>query len=87
MEIHYQTIEQLPDHVAWVKCEPSELDKVREIFPVEEYEILVGIKPTYDPITCDYQTLMNPPPPIWGVDVSRKRENAGHQDLSPRENS
>ena len=86
MEIHYQTLDCDEDHIAWVRCEREDINRVKEIFPVENYELLVAIKPTYDPTTCDYDTLMNPPPGIWGLDI-RKRNNAGHQDLSPRENS
>ena len=86
MQVHFQTLEHDPDHVAWVQCEPEDLDEVREIFPVETHEILVGIRYNYDPLTCDVRTLNNPPAPTWGVDV-RKRNNAGHKDLSLRENS
>lgn len=86
MQVHFQTLEHDPDHVAWVQCEPEDLDEVREIFPVETHEILVGIRHNYDPLTCDVRTLNNPPAPTWGVDV-RKRNNAGHKDLSLRENS
>ncbi len=86
MQVYFQTIEQDPDHIAWVQCQPEDLDDVRAIFPVEKYEILVGLKYTYDPLTCDTRTLYNPPAPIWGVDV-RKRNNAGHQNISLGENS
>jgi len=86
MQVHFQTLEHDPDHVAWVQCKPEDLDEVREIFPVETHEILVGIRYNYDPLTCDVRTLNNPPAPTWGVDV-RKRNNAGHQDLPLRENS
>jgi len=86
MQVHFQNLEHDPDHIAWVQCEPEDLNEVKAIFPVEKYEILVGLKYNYDPATCDTQTLYNPPPPTWGVDI-RKRNNAGHQRLSLRENS
>ena len=85
MEVEFQDLEHDPNHIGWIKCEPSDIEEIQKTFPVEEYELLVAIRPTYDPLTCDYHTLMNPPPGIWGLDI-RKRDDAGHQDLSPREN-
>ena len=86
MQVYFQSIEEDPDHIAWVQCEPEELDEVKKIFPVENHEILVGLRYNYDPLTCDSYTLHNPPAPTWGVDI-RKRNDAGHKDLSLRENS
>jgi len=86
MQVHFQTIEEDPDHIAWVQCDREDLPEVEKIFPVEKYEILVGIRPNYDPLTCDTHTLNNPPAPTWGVDI-RKRKDAGHKDLSFGENS
>lgn len=86
MQIHYQRLEYDEDHVAWVQCEPSDLTELKKIFPVEKYEILVGLKPNYDPITCDTHTLYNPPAPTWGVDV-RKRTHGRHTTVLTRENS
>jgi len=85
MQIYYQRLESDPEHIAWVKCKPEDLDTVKEIFPVKNYGILVGIKPNFDPITCDVHTLNNPPAPTWGVDI-RKRTNGRSEGLSLREN-
>jgi len=86
MQVHFQLIEDDPDHLAWVQCEPEDLNKVREMFPVESYEILVGIRSNYDPLTCDMNTLHNPPAPTWGVDV-RKRTDGRHTTIPTREDS
>ena len=85
MQIFYQQLELDPDHIAWVKCKPEDLDMVKEIFPVENYEILVGVKPNFNPITCDVHTLNNPPAPTWGVDI-RKRTNGRSEGLSLTKN-
>ena len=85
MQIYYERLESDPDHIAWVKCRPENISLLKEIFPVENYEILVGIKPNYDPITCDVHTLNNPPAPTWGVDI-RKRTNGRSEGLSLTEN-
>ena len=86
MQVYFQSIEHDPDHVAWVQCEPEDLDEVRQIFPVENYEILVGIKSNYDPLTCDTYTLQNPPAPTWGVDV-RKRTDGRYTTIPTNEDS
>ena len=86
MQVHFQSLEHDPDHIAWVQCEPEELDEVRKIFPEESHEILVGLKFNHDPLTCDTHTLYNPPPPTWGVDI-RKRTDAGHKDIPLGEDS
>ena len=86
MQIFYQNLDEDNEHVAWVKCNPSDLPTIKEIFPVKSYEILVAIKPNYNPITCDVQTLYNPPSPTWGVDI-RKRTDGRPKGLSPRENT
>jgi hypothetical protein len=86
MQIYYQRLKHDPNHVAWIRCEKDDIDKVKEIFPVENYEILVGLKYTYDPLTCDTHTLYNPPPPIWGVDI-RKRTHGRYTTISTGENS
>lgn len=73
MQINYGKIKGLPDYVAWVQCKPKDLNKLKEIFNVENYYFTVGIKSNYDPITCDTRTLYNPPAPTWGVDVWRMK--------------
>lgn len=86
MQIHYQFLEHDEDHVAWVQCETTDLDKVKTVFPDEEYEMLVAISPNYDPLTCDTQTLYNPPSPTWGVDI-RKRTHGRHTEVLVSEDS
>lgn len=71
MQIYYGQIEEEPNYVAWVQCDRENLDEVRKIFPNKEYELTVGVKPNYNPITCSVKTLNNPPAPTWGVDVWR----------------
>jgi hypothetical protein len=85
MQVNFKQLKHDPNYVAWVECTREELDQIKEIFPVENYEILVGIKTNYNPITCDIQTLHNPPAPTWGVDI-RKRNDAGHKTISLNEN-
>jgi len=87
MQVHFKSIDVDPNYIAWVQCEPEELEQVKEIFPVETYEILVGVKTNYDPLTCDTYTLNNPPAPTWGVDVRKRETNARHKDISLGENS
>ena len=86
MQVHFQTIEEDPDHIAWVQCDREDLPEVEKIFPVEKYEILVGIKPNYDPLTCDTYTLNNPPAPTWGVDV-RKRTDGRYTTIPTNKDS
>jgi hypothetical protein len=83
MQIHYRLDNEIPNLVAWVQCEPEQLDEVRQMFPVENYEILVGIKSNYDPLTCDTYTLNNPPAPTWGVDVWKRETDGRCEGLSP----
>jgi len=83
MQIHYKLDDEIPNLVAWVQCEPEQLDEVRQMFPVENYEILVGIKSNYDPLTCDTYTLNNPPAPTWGVDVWKRETDGRCEGLSP----
>ena len=56
MQVHFRSIDIDPDYIAWVECKPEDLDKVKEIFPVENHEILVGLKYNHDPLTCDTYT-------------------------------
>jgi len=84
MQIHYRLDNKIPNLVAWVQCEPEQLDEVRQMFPVENYEILVGIKSNYDPLTCDTYTLNNPPAPTWGVDVWKRETDGRCEGLSPK---
>ena len=84
MQIHYKLDDEIPNLVAWVQCEPEQLDEVRQMFPVENYEILVGIKSNYDPLTCDTYTLNNPPAPTWGVDVWKRETDGRCEGLSPK---
>ena len=86
MQVHFKSIDVDPDYIAWVQCEPEELEQVKEIFPVENHEILVGLRYNHDPLTCDTHTLYNPPAPTWGVEI-RKRNDARHKDISLGENS
>jgi len=84
MQIYYKQIEAEPNYIAWVQCNRDEMDHLKEIFPVEEYELLVGIKPNYDPLTCDTRTLYNPPAPIWGIDVWKREINGRREGLSSK---
>jgi hypothetical protein len=83
MQIHYQLNEDIPNYVAWIQCDPKQLNEIRQMFPVEIYEILVGVKPNYDPLTCDTYTLNNPPAPTWGVDVWKRETDGRCEGLSP----
>ena len=60
MQIYYQQIKELPDYIAWIQCDRENIDEIRKMFPKEEYEILVAIKPNYDPLTCSTRVLYNP---------------------------
>ena len=86
MQIHYQTIESLPDYIAWVQCRPEDREKVIEMFPAEEYELLIAVRPNYDPITCSQQVLYNPPAPTWGLDVWKKEKDGRHTRVLTGEN-
>ena len=87
MQIYYGQIEEEPNYVAWVQCDREDLDDVREVFPTEEYELTVGVKPNYDPITCSVETLNNPPASTWGVDVWKRELNGRCEGLSPNKDS
>ena len=86
MQIHYQTIESLPDYVAWVQCRPEDREQVIEMFPAAEYELLIAVRPNYDPITCSQQVLYNPPAPTWGLDVWKKENDGRHTRVLTGEN-
>ena len=82
MQIYYGQIESEPNYIAWVQCDREDLNQVREVFPEEEYELTVGVKPNYDPTTCDTRTLYNPPAPTWGVDVWKRETDGRLEGLS-----
>ena len=82
MQIYYGEIKELPDYIAWVRCEPEDLDKLKEVFDVENYYFTVGVKPNYNPGTCDTRTLYNPPAPTWGVDVWKRETDGRLEGLS-----
>jgi len=82
MQIYYGQIDEEPNYIAWVQCDREDLDEVREMFPIEEYELTVGVKPNYDPLTCSTQVLYNPPAPTWGVDVWKREIDGRLEGLS-----
>jgi len=84
MQVYYKLDDEIPNYVAWVQCDREQLNEVRQMFPVEYYEIIVGIKPNYDPLTCDVNTLNNPPAPTWGVEVWKRETNGRCEGLSPK---
>ena len=87
MQIHYQRINNMPDYVAWVQCNREDLEQVRDMFPEKEFELLIAVKPNYDPITCSQQVLYNPPAPTWGIDVWKREIDGRCEGLSPEEDS
>ena len=72
MRIHYGKIDVDPSYIAWVECSREDIDEVRKIFPGKEYEILVGIRSNYDPLTCPYHMIDNPPPSTYGFDIHKR---------------
>jgi len=74
MRVEFKSIEEMPNYIAWIECNREDLDEVYAMFPKDKYEILVAIKPNYDPITCSTQVLYNPPAPTWGVDVWKRED-------------
>ena len=83
MQIYYQQIKELPDYIAWIQCDRENIDEIRKMFPEEKYEILVAIKPNYDPLTCSTRVLYNPPAPTWGIDVWKRETDGRCEGLSP----
>ena len=86
MQIYYGEIKEEPNYVAWVKCNREQLEDVRDVFPVDEFELTVAVNQTIS-ITCSVAVLNNPPAPTWGVDVWKREVNGRCEGLSPNENS
>ena len=57
MQIYYGEIKEEPNYIAWVKCNRKQIEEVRDVIPVDEFELTVAVKPNYDPITCSVDVL------------------------------